>query len=183
MAFQWLQMRIQEERERRELHKKHLERMPAALREIHDYLAHCIQAYTENFGADSADIVLLPDRIQVTVREERDGKWQLLSKVEVISAPDMPGFRVERGEYSMAVEFGLLPSDKLFYRDREQDKYLTMEEFTRRILDRALFPALHPESRHIRHRDHLHLGQNLPLAVALLPHRNLDPVRQQHDVR
>src|ERR1035437_10813445 len=102
----------------------------------------CIDSYTANFGTDSANIVLLPDRIQVTVREERDGKWQVLSKVEVVSVPDMPGFRVERGEYSMAVEFGLLPSDKLFYRDREQDKYLTMEEFTRRILDRALFPAL-----------------------------------------
>jgi hypothetical protein len=76
------------------------------------------------------------------VREERGGRWQALSKVEVIAVPDMPGFRVERGEVSLEVEFGLLPSDKLFYRDREQDKYLTMEEFTRRILDRALFPAL-----------------------------------------
>jgi hypothetical protein len=63
MAFQWLQMRIEEERERRELQAKHLERMPAALQEIHDYLAQCVQSYTENFGADSAKIVLLPDRI------------------------------------------------------------------------------------------------------------------------
>jgi len=142
MAFQWLQMRIQEERERRELQAKHVERLPSALKEIHDYLAECVESYTANFGADSAVIVLLPDRIKVTVREERDAKWQVLSMVEVVSVPDMPGFRVERGEFSMAVEFGLLPSDKLFYRDREQDKYLTMEEFTRRILDRALFPAL-----------------------------------------
>jgi hypothetical protein len=142
MAFQWLQMRIQEERERRELQARHVERLPGALKEIHDYLAECVESYTANFGADSAVIVLLPDRIKVTVREERDAKWQVLSMVEVVSVPDMPGFRVERGEFSMAVEFGLLPSDKLFYRDREQDKYLTMEEFTRRILDRALFPAL-----------------------------------------
>src|ERR1035441_2362148 len=89
MPFQWLQMRIQEERERRELQAKHLERLPAALQEIHDYLAQCIQTYAENFGADSADIVLLPERIQVTVREQRDGKWQRLSKVEVISVPDL----------------------------------------------------------------------------------------------
>ena len=142
MAFQWLQMRIQEERERRELQARHVARLPSALKEIHDYLAECVESYTANFGADSAVIVLLPDRIKVTVREERDAKWQVLSMVEVVSVPDMPGFRVERGEFSMAVEFGLLPSDKLFYRDREQDKYLTMEEFTRRILDRALFPAL-----------------------------------------
>jgi hypothetical protein len=37
---------------------------------------------------------------------------------------------------------GVLPSDKLYYRDCEQDKYLTMEELTRRILDRVLFPKL-----------------------------------------
>ena len=142
MVFQWLQMRIQEERERRELQAKHLERLPGALQDIHDHLAECIQSYTANFGADSADIELLADRIRVTVREERGGKWEVLSKVEVVAVPDMPGFRVERGEDSVAVELGLLPSDKLFYRDREQDKYLTMEDFTRRILDRTLFPAL-----------------------------------------
>ncbi len=142
MPFQWLQMRIQEERERRELQAKHLERMPAALQEIHDLLAECIEDYTQNFGANSADIVMFPNRIKVAVREMKDGKWQSLSKVEVVCDPEMPGFRVERGDYTMAVEFGLLPSDKLFYRDRELDKYLTMEEFTRRILDRALFPAL-----------------------------------------
>ena len=56
MAFQWLQMRIQEEAERRELQRKHLERMPAALQEIHDYLADCIRSYTENYGSKSADI-------------------------------------------------------------------------------------------------------------------------------
>ena len=142
MAFQWLQMRIQEEQERRQLQQRHLERLPGALKEIHDCLAQCIQSYTESFGSDSADIVLLPDRIRVTAREQRDGKWQVLSKVEVIGVPDMPGFLVQHGEVSITVELGLLPSDKLFYRDREQDKYLTMEEFTRRILDRALFPAL-----------------------------------------
>src|ERR1019366_28828 len=116
--------------------------MPAALHEIYDYPAQCIKAYTENFGADSASIVLLPERIQVTVREERHGKRQRESKGEEIPVADMQGFRVERGEFSMAVEFGRLPSDKLFYLDREQGKYLTMEEFTKRILDRALFPAL-----------------------------------------
>ena len=142
MAFQWLQMRIQEERERRERQAKNLERLPDALKELHDLLAECIRSYTETFGADSADIVLLPNRIRVTVREERNGKWQPSSKVEVVSVDDPPSFRVERGDYCLNVEVGLLPSDKLFYRDPQQDLYLTMEEFTRRILDRALFPAL-----------------------------------------
>src|ERR1035441_10550571 len=90
MAFQWLQMRIQEETERRERQAKNQERLPGALRDLHGYLAACIQGYTASFGSHSAEIVLLPDRIKVTVREERDGKWQALSKVEVISVPEMP---------------------------------------------------------------------------------------------
>jgi hypothetical protein len=142
MAFQWLQMRIQEERERRELQARQLERLPDAVQEIHDLLAECVKSYTENFGANSADIVMFPNRIKVTVREMRDGTWQNLSKVEVVCVPEMPGFRIERGEVSMAVEFGLLPNDKFYYRDQEHDKFLTMEEFTRRILDRVFFPAL-----------------------------------------
>ena len=87
MAFQWLQMRIQEERERRELQRKHLERMPAALQEIHDYLADCIRSYTENFGSNSADIVLLPNLIKVTVREERDGTWQVAASYQTNAEP------------------------------------------------------------------------------------------------
>ena len=45
-------------------------------------------------------------------------------------------------EYSLAIEVGVLPSDNLFYRDREQDLYLTLEDLTKRILDRVLFPKL-----------------------------------------
>jgi hypothetical protein len=142
MAFQWLTMRIQEERERRERTAKNLARLPDALKDLYDLLADCIQNYTESFGSGAADIVLLSNRIRVTAREERDGKWQVSSKVEVAIVEDPPSFKVERGDYSLTVEVGVLPSDKLFYRDPEQDLYLTMEEFTRRILDRALFPAL-----------------------------------------
>ena len=138
-------MRIQEERERRELQARHLARLPGALKELYDQLSECVQAYTESFGANSASLELLPSealpsRIQVTVRDERGGDPGL--QVNVVCVPEMPGFRIERGEQAMDVEVGLLPSDKLFYRDRELDKYLTMEEFTRRILDRVLFPGL-----------------------------------------
>src|ERR1022692_278314 len=80
MAFQWLQMRIQEETERRERQAKNQERLPGALRDLHGHLAECIQDYTASFGCNSAEIVLLPDRIKVTVREEREGKWQALCK-------------------------------------------------------------------------------------------------------
>jgi hypothetical protein len=142
MSLQWLQMRIQEEQERRERQSQTLERLPQALEDLYAQLRSCVQSYTSTFGTESAEVVLQPNRIKVSAREERDGRWHPVAKVDVILVPDLPGFRVERGEYSLAVEVGVLPSDKLFYRDREQDTYLTMEELTRRILDRVLFPGL-----------------------------------------
>jgi hypothetical protein len=142
MAFQWLTMRVQEEKDRRDREKTALERLPAALQELHVHLLSCVQGYTEAFGAETAEAVLLPTRIKIVSREEREGKWQPAGKVEVVAVADIPGFRVERGEYSMAIEVGVLPSQKLYYRDQEQDKYLTLDELTRRILDRVLFPKL-----------------------------------------
>src|SRR5215471_19853343 len=111
-------------------------------RALYGILKEGITAYTGSFGADAAEMVLLPSRIKITTREMRDGRWNPAGKVEVIIVPEIPGFRIERGEYSTAVELGLLPSNKLFYRDREQDVYLTMEDLTKRILDRLLFPKL-----------------------------------------
>jgi hypothetical protein len=142
MAFQWLQMRVQEEKDRRQRVSSALERIPKALEELHTNLFSCVQDYREAFGPDAVEIVLLPNRIKVTSREQRDGKWHAAVKVEVITVAEIPGFRIERGEYSLAVEVGVLPSERLFYRDLEQDKYLTMDEFTKRILDRVLFPKL-----------------------------------------
>jgi hypothetical protein len=135
-------MRISEERDRREREKLTLERLPLALEELHEILKEAVKTYTDAFGADSVDVVMLPSRSKVTARDQRDGKWTTLAKVEVSIAEEIPGFRIDRGEYSGAIEVGLLPSKKLYYRDREQDVYLTMDELTKRILDRVLFPKL-----------------------------------------
>jgi hypothetical protein len=135
-------MRIQEERERRELRAKHLARLPGALQELHDQLAECVKAYTDNFGSSSADIVHLPNLIRVTARELAEGAWKPAAKVEISAVPELPGFRIVRGDLTLEIEVGLLPSDKLFYRDHEADKYINMDELTRRILDRVLFPGL-----------------------------------------
>src|SRR5512140_2617362 len=142
MAFQWLTMRIQEERERRELKAKHLARLPGALQDLHNQLAECIVAYTETFGSGSAYIQQLPNLIRVTAREQVDGNWTPAAQVEISTVPELPGFRIVRGDQTLEIEVGLLPSDKLFYRDHEADKYINMDELTRRILDRVLFPAL-----------------------------------------
>jgi hypothetical protein len=135
-------MRIQEEKDRRQREAMTLERLPQALEELYEILKQAIGSYAEVFGTNTVEITLLPSRIKITTREQRDGRWQDIGKVELIAVPEIPGFRVERGDCSLAVEVGLLPSQKLYYRDREQDVYLTMEELTRRILDRVLFPKL-----------------------------------------
>ena len=142
MSFQWLQMRIQEEKERRQREKNIQERLPRALEELFQSLIVCVEDYTRSFGPESADAILLPAKIKVSVREPRDGKWVVASKVDVLSILALPGFQIDRGETSLAIEVGLLPEDKLFYRDREQDKYLSMEDLTRRVLDRVFFPKL-----------------------------------------
>jgi hypothetical protein len=142
MSFQWLQMRIQEEKERRQREANILDRLPRALEELFKSLIVCVEDYTRSFGPEAADIVLLPAKIRISVREPHDGQWVVSSKVDVLSVASLPGFQIDRGETSLAIELGLLPEDKLFYRDREQDKYLTMEDLTRRVLDRAFFPKL-----------------------------------------
>jgi len=142
MNFEWLRMRIQEEQDRRGREANVLGRLPLALDELHGVVKECVDAYTTAFEPESVECQLSSGRIKVLAREQVDGKWQPSGKVEVISVPDLPGFRIERGEYSLAIEVGLLPSAKLYYRDCEQDKYMTLDELTKKILDRVLFPKL-----------------------------------------
>ena len=142
MNFEWLKLRIQEEKDRRQREAEVLERLPRTLEEMHRALVDCVQAYTLAFGSEAADIVLLPAKIVATVKELRDAGWQLASTVEVSVVPSIPGYRIDRGEVSMMIELGLLAGEKVFYRDLEQNKYLTMEELTRRVLDRSFFPKL-----------------------------------------
>jgi hypothetical protein len=142
MGFHWLQSRIQEERDRRQREALTLNRLPQALEELYAILKEGITAYQEAFGAETVESVLLPSRIKITAMADRDGRWQPVSKVEVAVAPEIPGFRIERGDSSTDVEVGLLPSNNLYYRDRERDVYLTLEDVIRRVLDRVLFPKL-----------------------------------------
>ena len=140
MSFQWLQMRVQEEQERRQREAQILARLPRAVEETYRHLAECVEVYADAFGPESADIHLQASKIRITVREELEGKWQPRAKVEISIIPSVPGFRIERGGEPLMIEVGLLPGDKLFYQD--QDEFLTMEELTRRTLDRAFFPKL-----------------------------------------
>jgi hypothetical protein len=142
MSFQWLTMRIGEERARRKREAEVLERLPRALDELHKSLRECIEDYQQAFGPESAEISGHLSRVRITVREQRDGKWEPTSKIEVQVDTKLPGFQVDRAGRPLTVEVGLLPGDKLFFRDTELDQYVTSEELTRRILDRGFFPKL-----------------------------------------
>jgi len=141
MNFQWLEMRIQEEKDRCQREERTLARLPDALEDLFTELNGCIQRYTEAFGAEAAGIELLDAKMRITVRERLGGKWVARDKVEVSTVPALPGFRIERADQEgVDIVIGLLPGDKLYYRDQEQ--YVTMEDLTRRVLDRTLFPKL-----------------------------------------
>jgi len=140
MSFQWLQMRITEEKERRQREAQILERLPRVLEEVHRALAVCVDAYLEAFGPEAVEINYQGQKVRVTVREEQDAKWEKVAKVEITLTPKLPGLHIDRNGNALDIEVGLLPGDKIFYKDGEE--FLTMEEMTRRILDRSLFPKL-----------------------------------------
>ena len=144
MSFQWLEMRISEETDRRKRETDILERLPGALKELHEALGLCVRSYRAAFGDGAAEIQLLPAKIRVTIRDLRDGDWKQTSRVEVVTDVAIPGFRIDQGtgKDPVIVEVGVLPGDKLFYRDREHDQYITMDELTKRTLDRSFFPQL-----------------------------------------
>lgn len=135
MSFQWLQMRIGEEQDRRQREADILARLGPALDEIQSIIGTCLDAYSAAFGADSANI-----RRESGVLAIRVGNPP--GEVRVTADPEVPGFQVARKGSTMTIEIGILPGEKLFYRDRGADQYLTMDELTRRILDRVLFPKL-----------------------------------------
>ena len=140
MSFQWLQMRISEEKDRRQREAQILERLPRVLDEVHRSLKLCVENYLEAFGPEAIEIYLQGQKLRITVREEQDAKWVNTAKVEIATLPKLPGLHIDRSGDRLDITIGLLPGDKIFYKDGEQ--FLTMEELTRRILDRAMFPKL-----------------------------------------
>jgi len=144
MSFQWLGMRITEETDRRKREAEIMERLPRALDEFYAVLGLCVEGYQSAFGNEAATIYRGSDKISITVKAYRGGEWQQTGRVEIVSVLSIPGFQVDRGigGEPLIIEVGLLPGDKLFYRDRNLDEYVNMDELTRRSLDRAFFPKL-----------------------------------------
>ena len=131
MSFQWLQMRITEEKERAEREINILNRLPSALDELRTALADCVETYNQAFGEGRAKLETVGGAVHIMADE---------AQVNISLDPPLPGFRVDQGAERLAIEVGILPGGNLYF--READKYITLEEMTRRILDRALFPKL-----------------------------------------
>lgn len=133
MSFQWLQLRIGEEKERRDREAQVLARLPRAIDEIEQNLAECIQDFGGELGGDTARVT----RDGLNLQAYGDG-----GTVEVAAVLELPGIEIRRGGAARQVKVGVLPGDKVFYLDVEADQYLTMAELTRLVLDRVLFPKL-----------------------------------------
>ena len=144
MPFEWLKMRITEEDDRRRTDAETLQRLPQVMDEVHLALADCLEAYAAAFGKESVELSYILRKLRITVRELKEGKWEKSGKIEVTTIPKPPSLHIDRNGDVFDIELGLLGEDKIYYRDG--DKFLTMEELTRRILDRALFPKLGAET-------------------------------------
>jgi hypothetical protein len=141
MSPQWLELRIQEEQDRRRKEAKTQELLPQAMEELHQQLSACLVRYKEAFGDESAEISNLVSKLRITIRDEQGGKWQQREKIDISLVSLPPAFKIQRGEAEpVLIELGLLSSDRFSY--RFNDKYLTDEELSRTILDRSLFPKL-----------------------------------------
>lgn len=140
MSFQWLQMRITEEKERRERETLILERLPRVLDEVYRDLSACVEDYAAAFGPEAVGIACQAQKILLTVREQRDAAWEKTAWVEITILPKLPGLHIDRNGNPLDIQVGLLPGEKVSYKDGEE--FLTSEELTRRILDRTFFPKL-----------------------------------------
>lgn len=134
-TFQWLDMRIGEERDRRAREAEILSKLGPALGELQRILGDCVKAYTAAFGEESATLRRESGAVTVRVADPP-------GEVRIATDPVLPGFQIEREGTTLSIEIGLLPGDRLFYRDTAADQYVTIEDLTRRILDRVLFPKL-----------------------------------------
>ncbi|MGA2145701.1 MAG: hypothetical protein ABSH49_12155 [Bryobacteraceae bacterium] len=141
-AFQWLTQRIGEERDRRRREAEIQERLPEALRELEEVLSRCVETYRDAFGPESADISFLASKIRITIAESKSIKAGPTGalQVDVVIDPKIPGFMVHHGADSLEIRVDILSGGKPSYRDG--DRYLNMEELTRRILDPVFFPKL-----------------------------------------
>ncbi len=141
MTPQWLEMRIQEEQDRRQKEARIQELLPQALEDVHSRLAACVARFKEAFGPESAEVSNLVSKLRVITREEQAGKWQTRGKVDISLVSLPPSLKIEGPDSDpLLIEIGLLSGDRFSFKFGEQ--FLTEDDVSRYILDRLLFPKL-----------------------------------------
>jgi hypothetical protein len=141
MTPQWLEMRIQEEQDRRRKEARTQQLLPQALEGLHSQLAACVARYKEAFGPESAEISSLVSKLRVVTRDEQGGKWQPHAKVDITLVSLPPSFKIESPEGEpLIIEIGVLSGDRFSF--KLGDQFLTDDDVSRHILDRLLFPKL-----------------------------------------
>jgi hypothetical protein len=126
-------MRIGEEKDRRAREQQILGILPGAIDDLGNQVGNCVEAFNSALAEPAAHLDRTAEGLSVSSANRR---------VDIVTDTELPGFHVRRESTSFAVQVGVLPTGKLFYFDVAGDQYLTMEDLTRRILDRVLFPKL-----------------------------------------
>ncbi len=140
MTFQWIQLRISEEQERRNREDVVRARLPLALEELRDALCICASEFNTAFEDQAAEVASVANELRISVRQQRGGSWKDRARVTVSVNPELPGFTVAGAGEPRLVQVGMLAGDKLFYKSGE--RYLSMDDLTKLILDGVLFPEL-----------------------------------------
>jgi hypothetical protein len=139
MSFQWIQMRIAEEKERRNREDVVRARLPLAMEELRTALGACASDFNRAFEDQAVEVSSASNGILVSVRQQSGGSWSNRAKVTVSVNPELPGFVVTNGGAPISVQVGMLGGNKIFYKSEEY--YLSIEDLTKLILDRVLFPG------------------------------------------
>lgn len=140
MSYQWLDMRITEEADRRQREAKTLACLPGAFQELRGAIAVCLSAYCEAFGAASAELTETPAGLRVTAYDRGPAGRVEHARVDVSLVTELPGIRITSGAEPVLIDMGVMPDGEVFY--RLHGSFLTMEDVTRSVLDRVLFPKL-----------------------------------------
>lgn len=136
MSFQWLEMRISEEQDRRARENAALSRLDEAFTELRQHLGNCVEAYNQAFTDSVARLETIKGEgdapaIRVTNRDVQ---------VEMTIDVQLPGFQIDQPSGRTSIITGVLPGGNMFYKFGE--KFLSLDEFTKHVLDRTLFPKL-----------------------------------------
>ena len=134
MRFEWLNIRISEEKDRRERENAVLARLEEVFQDLRSHLADCVETYNQAFAGAPARL----EDVAGPVRTIRLSANDL--KVEMSMDHTVPGFHIDQPSGRTSIVTGVLPGGNMFYRDA--NKYLSLEEVTKKVLDETLFPKL-----------------------------------------